>query len=303
MNLADIGEDGLIRKLIALAPCPAATGQGPGDDCAVVDAGGEDLILLKTDALVEQVHYTPDEAPRRIGWKAIARVVSDFAAMGGRPSEYMVTLALPGSTTVAWAEDLYRGMAACMERYGGLLVGGETTSIPNGSAPVISISGIGRVKRKHLVLRSGGKPGDILLVTGSLGGSLGGKHLDFEPRIEAAHWLAEECRPHAMMDLSDGLAKDLPRLAAASGCGFLLDQQAIPRTPNCTLTQALNDGEDFELLLAIPSQQWNKLQSLWAQSFPFLPLTHIGTLVSQDAGESLSGGWDHFPSVIPQASG
>jgi thiamine-monophosphate kinase len=303
MNLADTGEDELIRRVISLAPHPISPGQGPGDDCAVVDAGGDELILLKTDALVENVHYTIHDSPRQVGWKAIARVVSDFAAMGGHPSEYMITLALPSSTALAWVEDMYRGMASCMERYGGLLVGGETTSIPKGSAQVISISGMGRVRKEHLILRSGGKPGDILLVTGSLGGSLAGKHLNFEPRMEAAHWLAKQSLPHAMMDLSDGLAKDLPRLAEASGCGFLLERQAIPRTKDCTLDQALNDGEDFELLLAIPPDQWIHMRTLWSQTFPFLPLSRIGTLVSPEAGESLTGGWDHFTSAIPQASG
>lgn len=303
MNLADTNEDELVRRVTSLAPRPTATGQGPGDDCAVVDIGGEDLLLLKTDALVERVHFRPDELPRRVGWKAIARVVSDFAAMGGRPSEFLVTLALPGTTPLAWVEDLYRGMASCMERYGGLLVGGETSSIPDGSAPVLSIAGSGRVKKNHLILRSGGQSGDLLLVTGSLGGSLAGKHLDFEPRIEAAHWLAEYARPHAMMDLSDGLAKDLPRLAAASGCGFVLDYETIPLTKGCTRDNALNDGEDFELLLAMPPDQWHTTREKWTQAFPFLPLTCIGTLVAPEAGESLSGGWDHFQSTQQQASG
>jgi thiamine-monophosphate kinase len=303
MNLSDIGEDELIRKVTSLVPRPTVSGQGPGDDCAVVDAGGEELLLLKTDALVEHIHYTSGEAPHRVGWKAIARVVSDFAAMGGRPSEYLVTLALPGTTSVAWVEDLYRGMASCMERHGGLLVGGETTSIPEGSAQVISVAGTGRVRKEHLILRSGGKPGDLLLVTGALGGSLAGKHLDFNPRIEAAHWLAQHVPPHAMMDLSDGLAKDLPRLAAASGCGFLLDREAIPRTKGRTLGDALNDGEDFELLLAMPQDQWNSMRETWSHAFPFLPLTCIGTLVPPEEGESLSGGWEHFQSDKSQASG
>lgn len=303
MNLADTGEDELIRRVIALAPRPAADSHGPGDDCAVLDVGGEECLLLKTDALVEHIHYTSDEIARRVGWKSIARLVSDFAAMGGRPSEYLVTLALPPHTSVAWVEDVYRGMAACMERYGGVLVGGETTAVPNSSARVLSIAGVGRVHKNHLVLRSGGLPGDNLLVTGTLGGSLAGKHLDFEPRLHAAQWLAEHARPHAMMDLSDGLAKDLPRMAAASGCGFRLDRDAIPVTPGCSLAQALNDGEDFELLLAIPQERWLILQQQWPIEFPHLPLTRIGSLVDQGSGESLDGGWEHFQSAKPQASG
>lgn len=303
MNLEDIGEDELIRRVLSLAPRPAAYGHGPGDDCAILDTGGDDLLLLKTDALVEQIHYASGECPHRVGWKAIARVASDFAAMGGRPSEYLVTLALPGSTAVSWVEELYRGMASCMERFGGILAGGETSSVPSGSAQVISIAGTGRVRKDHVILRSGGKPGDLLLVTGTLGGSMAGKHLDFQPRLEAAHWLAEHFRPHALMDLSDGLAKDLPRLATASGCGFQLDHAAIPHTQGCSTENALNDGEDFELLMAMPDCQWDDLQKEWLQTFPLLPLTRIGSLTRKGIGESLSGGWDHFQPNMPQTTG
>lgn len=303
MKLTDVGEDELIRKAISLAPRPTAAGYGPGDDCAVVDAGGPELLLLKTDALVEHVHYMSDEQPHRVGWKAIARVVSDFAAMGGRPAEYLVTIALPGSTPVAWVEDLYRGIASCMESYGGSLVGGETTATPDGSAAVISVAGMGRVRKEHVVLRSGGQPGDLLLVTGTLGGSLAGKHLDFKPRIEAAQWLVENFRPHALMDLSDGLAKDLPRLATASGCGFLWNQESIPLTHGSSLENALNDGEDFELLMAVTEKQWESIRKEWPRAFPHLPITAIGSLVPCGDGEMLTGGWEHFPSTNKKAVG
>ena len=302
MNLSDIGEDELIRRATVLCPQPEGRGHGPGDDCAVVDTGGGEFLLLKTDALVEHVHYPSGENARRVGWKAIARVASDFAAMGGHPAEYLVTLALPKSTPVAWVEDLYRGMARCMHNHGGLLAGGETSSVPEGSARVVSITGAGRVRKEHLVLRSGGNPGDLVLVTGTLGGSLAGKHLDFTPRIEQARWLAEHFRPTAMMDVSDGLARDLPRLAAASGCGLSLTRESVPRTPGCSLDQALNDGEDFELLMAMPPESWPALSRQWRERFPHLALTHIGSLVPQGQGEVLCGGWEHFPSSHEQSS-
>jgi len=303
MNLSDIGEDELIRRATALCPQPRGRGHGPGNDCAVVATGAEELLLLKTDALVEHVHYASGENAHRIGWKAIARVASDFAAMGGRPAEYLVTLALPTSTPVAWVEDLYRGMASCMRDHGGLLAGGETSSVPEGSARVLSITGAGRVRKEHLVLRSGGNPGDLLLVTGTLGGSLAGKHLDFAPRIEQARWLAGHFRPSAMMDISDGLAKDLPRLAEASGCGFSLARDEIPCTPGCSPEQALNDGEDFELLMAMPPESWPALSRQWRTRFPDLPLTRIGSLVPHGQGEILHGGWEHFSSGHEQTSG
>jgi thiamine-monophosphate kinase len=191
-------------------------------------------------------------------------------------------------------EDLYRGIGGCLEIHGGLLAGGETSSIPQGSAAVISIAATGSVLRNRLVLRSTAKDGDLLVVTGLLGGSITGKHLEFTPRIREASWLVSEFKPSAMMDLSDGLAKDLPRLAAASGCGFRLDTAALPLSPGCTPTQALDDGEDYELLFAIEPDRAAALPAAWSRQFPDLPLTRIGNLVEMSAGESLTGGWEHF---------
>jgi thiamine-monophosphate kinase len=295
-TLRDIGEDSLIDSLVALVPQDPNPAAGPGDDCAVIDRDphSPNLLLLKTDALVEHIHFLPDTPPRAVGWKAAARVVSDFAAMGGRPEYFLVTLALSPETAVAWAEDLYRGIGDCLGKFGGVLAGGETSSVPPGSAAVISIAATGSVRRAHVVLRSTAKPGDALLVTGRLGGSLHGKHLDFTPRLEEANWLVSNYKPTAMMDISDGLAKDLPRLAAASGCGFVIDHSTIPLTPGSTPAQALGDGEDFEILFAIEPARVAGLLGAWRAVFPDLPLTRIGELVESGAGESLTGGWDHF---------
>jgi thiamine-monophosphate kinase len=288
-KLSDIGEDALIERLVRLVPTGEAAA-GPGDDCAVVDEGGARLILLKADAMVEGVHFLRGADAGSVGWKAVARVVSDFAAMGGVAERFLVTVALPGTMEVAWIEDFYKGMGTCMERYGAKLVGGETCRVPEGSAAVISIAATGSVERGKVVLRSGGKPGDALWVTGRLGGSLKGKHLTFSPRVEEAQWLVKHFLPTAMMDLSDGLAKDLPRLARSSGCGFRLDRESVPVTEGCTLEQALCDGEDFELLIAVPG---NADAEGWAERFPGLELTKIGELVAGE-GDSLAGGWDHF---------
>ncbi|MEO0017515.1 MAG: hypothetical protein RLZZ522_798, partial [Verrucomicrobiota bacterium] len=238
-SLSDIGEDPLIERLVRLLPLAPDPLAGPGDDCAVVDPGpGLDrLQLLKTDALVEHIHFLPTAPARAVGWKAIARVVSDFAAMGGIPERFLITLALSPQTPVAWAEELYRGMGDCLRRYGAVLAGGETSSVPMGSAAVIAIAATGSVRREHLTLRSTARPGDVLLVTGTLGGSGAGKHLSFLPRLPESQWLVAHFKPSAMMDLSDGLAKDLPRLAAASGCGFLLERGQLPLTPGCSEAQ------------------------------------------------------------------
>jgi thiamine-monophosphate kinase len=293
-TLRDIGEDALIARLVRLVPLDPDSATGPGDDCAVIDSGHDILQLLKADAMVAGIHFLADAPARAVGWKAAARVVSDFAAMGGKPERFLVTLALPVDTRVSWVEEFYRGIGDCLETFGAVLAGGETSRVPPGSAAVISIAATGSVRRDLVVLRSTARPGQCLLVTGTLGGSLAGKHLDFMPRVMEAEWLASNFKPAAMMDLSDGLAKDLPRLADASGCGFRLVRENLPLSPGCTMEQALNDGEDFELLLALDPDQVATLLDAWSSAFPEVPLTVIGVLVAGNEGENLTGGWDHF---------
>jgi thiamine-monophosphate kinase len=297
-SLRDIGEDALIQRLVDLIPRSEDPAAGPGDDCAVIDQDPESptLLLLKTDALVAHIHFLPETPARAVGWKAAARVISDFAAMGGQPGHFLITLALPPETAVSWVEDLYRGIGDCLKIHGGLLAGGETSSVPPGSAAVISVAATGCVRREHLVLRSTAEVGDTLFVTGRLGGSIRGKHLDFSPRLRESRWLVTEHKPTAMMDLSDGLAMDLPRLAAASGCGFQIDASALPLTSGCTPAQAISDGEDYEILFAIDPARIDGLLAAWSGAFPDLPLTRIGGLVESSAGESLAGGWEHFSS-------
>ena len=290
-RLRDLGEDALIARILKDFPGGGSLSVGPGDDCAAVDPGQGPLRLLKTDAIVEGIHFLPDADAEKVGWKAMARVLSDFAAMGGKPEHLLVTVAVDADRPVAWMDGLYRGIRKCLAKHGGLLAGGETSRLPQGA--LISVAGEGSVERKHLVLRSGGKPGDLVLVTGRLGGSLRGKHLSFTPRLAEAAWLVEHLRPTAMMDLSDGLAKDLPRLAAASGCGFEIADK-LPANPGCTREQALGDGEDYELLLTVPEKRWKAAATAWKQAFPKLPLSVIGRLTEPGKGTELTGGWDHF---------
>ena len=154
----------------------------------------------------------------------------------------------------------------------------------------ISVALTGRVERRRCVMRSGGKPGDVLFVTGTLGGSFpSGKHLDFTPRLREARWLTEHFRLHAMMDLSDGLGADLPRLAKASDCGFELGE--IPLTPGCDPAAGLGDGEDFELLFAVPPRTASRIERQWP--FADLPLTRIGILTA-NTESSAPHGFDHF---------
>ena len=298
-RLSDIGEDALIARLISKVPCNPEPGAGPGDDCAVVEYPKDPnrLELLKTDALVCNVHFTAESPPKQVGWKAVARVVSDFAAMGGRPERFLVTLALPPETELAWAEALYEGIGEALRAFDARLAGGETSRVPKVSSAVISIAATGSVAREALVLRSTGRPGDVLMVTGRLGGSIAHKHLHFTPRIKESDWLVSNFKPTAMMDISDGLAKDLPRLAESSACGFELDFEALPREEGCGVDRALGDGEDYELLFAMAPGRVVELQAAWAERFPDLELTVIGRLVEEGKGISLSGGWDHFAGL------
>lgn len=295
-RLSDLGEDALVARLTALLAPGAGVLVGPGDDCAAVEgpARGQ-ALLLKTDCLVEDVHFTREANSRQVGWKAIARTLSDLAAMGGWPEHLLVTLALPPDRELRWVENLYRGMSRCARQFDCAVVGGETSSVPKGAPAMISVAAAGKVRRARLVTRAGGRPGDVLYVTGRLGGSLRGRHLTFTPRLVEAKWLTANFRLHAMMDLSDGLGADLPRLATASQCAYLLDLDALPRARGVTAEQAVGDGEDYELLFALSPRSAPRLEGAWKECFPDLPLSRIGRLV-EGSVEELAGGWDHFAS-------
>jgi thiamine-monophosphate kinase len=189
---------------------------------------------------------------------------------------------------------LYRGIEKAARRFDVSVVGGETSNI-KGPA-VVSLAVTGFVEKNRWVGRSGGKAGDDLFVTGLLGGSLRGQHLKFIPRIAEARWLAENFPIHAMMDLSDGLGTDLPRLAQASGLGFEVDEAALPRNRGCTTAQAISDGEDYELLFAISSKNSASLLSRWRKKFPRVPLTRIGRLnrKSKIKNRKFPRGYVHF---------
>ena len=297
MKLAGAGEDAVVSALTRDLPTGANVRVGLGDDCAVIGrARDERWLLLKTDAVVEGVHFRADERMQRVGWKALCRAISDVAAMGGLPEHALVTVAAPSDYKLARLKALYAGLSRAAREFGASIVGGETSRSPG---PLfINVALTGSVERRRCVLRSRGRVGDALYVTGRLGGSLAAKHLDFTPRLREARWLTEHFHVHAMMDLSDGLAADLPRLAAASQCGFTLDHASVPRTRGCTVEQALGDGEDYELLFAIPPHDSAALEEQWQRSFPKLPLTRIGGFIKAEMrdrkAEIPTRGFDHF---------
>ncbi len=296
-TLAGLGEDALVRRLMNKVPSNADVLTGAGDDCAVVKSLGKGwLQLLKTDCVVEDVHFTRGTRPQRVGWKALARAVSDIASMGGTPDHALVTLLAPPERRVADMVQLYAGLRKCARKFSINIIGGETSQSPV-FAVVISLTG--RVKAAHCVRRDGAKAGDVIFVTGWLGGSRRGHHLDFVPRIAEGQWLAANFKPHAMMDLSDGLAKDLPRMAQASDVGFVIQKGSLPRNKNCTAEQAWSDGEDHELLMAVSPRMSGKLESAWLGRFRSTRLTRIGCFVPKGRGCAPSftaKSWEHFAS-------
>jgi thiamine-monophosphate kinase len=295
MRLRDLGEDRLLEQLLGKPKQKGGVVLGPGDDAALVEPGERGLLhVLKTDCLVEGIHFAKESRPELIGWKAVARPVSDFAAMSGVPQFALVTLIVPSGRSVAWVKRLYRGIDKAAGAFDVAVVGGETSNI-KGPA-VISVSVTGFVEKNRWVGRAGGKPGDELFVTGRLGGSLRGHHLKFVPRLAESRWLTKNFRVHAMMDLSDGLGSDLPRLARASKVGFEIDREALPCNPRCTIAQAISDGEDYELLFAISPQDSAPLPSRWRKKFPNVPLTRIGQLnrKSKIENRNFPSGYLHF---------
>ena len=295
-TLADLGEIRVVARITRRLEIGENVRVGAGDDCAVIGAPrAARWQLLKTDVVIEGVHFLPGENPRRIGWKALCRAISDIAAMSGVPEHALITLAAPPATPLARVEGIYAGLRKAARRFGVSIVGGETARSPG---PLfLNVALTGRVERARCVLRSGGGAGDAIFVTGRLGASLAGKHLDFTPRLAEARWLTEHFKISAMMDLSDGLAADLPRLAAASGCGFSLDETRVPHSPGSSLAQALADGEDYELLFALAPPAAVALESAWKQRFPRLWLTRVGTLKAQPSTlhpQRPVRGHDHF---------
>jgi thiamine-monophosphate kinase len=281
----------LIAHLTQALPAGPGVVVGPGDDCAVLDLGvpGK-YFLFKTDAVVEGVHFTGETPPEKIGRKALARALSDVAAMAGTPIAALVTLGLPATFDTARVVAIYDGLNELARTHGVAIVGGETTTNPGGV--LISIALLASAVPGQIPLRSGAKVGDAIFVTGTLGGSLTGRHLEFEPRLAEARWLVEHAAIHAMIDVSDGLAGDLRHILKGSGVGAALLKTAIPVSAAAkacarsgtnakpALLAALTDGEDFELLFTVAAREAVRLTDGWKQAFPHTKLTCIGKIVA-----------------------
>src|SRR5438552_753725 len=315
----DISEDELLTAIGRVL-----SGTGPevlvpvGDDAAVVRRGAGDLVL-STDALVEGTHF--DRAmstPRDIGYKAIAASISDIAAMAASPRYALCALTLSDDVDAGWTMELFGGMREASDEFACTLIGGN---LARGADVTVAITVTGEVARGAAGRRCGAKPEDVVVVTGTLGGAAAGRRLARRgapwtedeldaihrherppPRVGEAPVLARNGAT-AMIDVSDGLARDLARLCEASGVGVRLDPATVPAHPAAAEGEALGGGEDYELLATMPSAgavagAAGELADVFAT-----PLTAIGTITTEglqtvdDSGKTHPlepSGWDHF---------
>lgn len=266
------------RDRISLPPSVAV---GIGDDTAVLGLNDREW-LATVDMLIEGVHFELSQCRARdVGRKAMGVNLSDIAAMAGQPTHALVAIGIPPGREDSLARELLAGIDAMAREYGVAIVGGDTNRSPTGL--VVCVTLLGHATGRGAVLRSGARPTDVLFVTGHLGYSLSGRHLDVQPRVKEAQLLHTRYSLRAMLDVSDGLAADVRHLAKDSNCGIVMDEHRIPiaeatiddgRSP---LDHALSDGEDFELLFAIPADQADELES--SQPLAGVPVARIGECI------------------------
>lgn len=286
VTIESLGEFGLINQIKKWVPCASGSVvKGIGDDTAILPISKGRYQLLTIDTLVEDIDFKQSKAtPERIGWKALAINLSDIAAMGGSPKIAVVSLTLPKQTSIKFVRGFYQGVQKLARRFKVSIAGGDLSSGPK---IVSSIAMLGESKRRWAVLRNGAKVGDLLCVTGQLGGSILGKHLTFMPRVHEGQFIARH-GASAMIDISDGLGQDLNHLMNDSRVGFIIDESKVPisqaafrlsrRNPKQALIRAFCDGEDFELLFTIAPSKFKVLKRSWSRRFS-IPLTVIGQVV------------------------
>jgi thiamine-monophosphate kinase len=271
-TLGNIGELAAIKRITRFLPDRADIVCGVGDDCAVVrlrkDSPSD--LLLTSDAVVEGTHFVKGTSPELIGHKAIGRVLSDLAAMGGEPQWVLIDLIAPRKTRVAVLDGIYRGATRLAQRHNLAIVGGD---MAEGPVLELHVFAVGSVPKGRAILRSGAGIGDLVCVTGSLGGSRAKKHLTFEPRIKEGIFLRKWAT--SMIDISDGLATDLGHIAEMSGVGISLVEELIPLSAAAkkaagkisAIDHALFDGEDFELLFTVPVSKRHAFLRSWKKNF------------------------------------
>lgn len=251
MKVKDIGEFGLIERLRRYTPVGGHVVKAIGDDCAVVKFSKDEYLLLTTDMMVEGVHFNLKEAtPYQIGRKALAVALSDIAAMGGSPRDALISIGLNPDLKIRFVDRLYDGMKSLARRFRVKLVGGD---IVRSRKLIVSVALTGLVRKKYLTLRAGARDNDAVMVTGTLGGSILRKHLEFSPRISEAQFLVKHFLINSMIDISDGLAQDLSHIAAESGLGVIIYERDIPISPSAYRLARLKYGRQVRFRQGPPS--------------------------------------------------
>jgi thiamine-monophosphate kinase len=331
MTRTSLTEDSILRKILASCRLPRGSGAGQsiavgiGDDAAVFRPKPGYQTILTCDWFLEGTHFLRGKhPPDSVGWKCLARAVSDVAAMGGVPRCFLLSLALPSSLTGRWLDAFLAGLRRASRKFGCVIAGGDTT---RRDKVLLNVTVVGEVKTGYALRRSGAHQGDLIYVSGQLGEAelglqilkhskrpasrnnpLTRKHLYPEPRLDLGRWLAEKKIATAMIDLSDGLSSDLSRLCAASGVGALLDDDHFPvaRVPhslrlaaNEAIRLALHGGDDYELLFTarpgeLPSLPW-KFKNL--RIYPIGVITSGPNVMYGEPGKEHHlhpRGWDPF---------
>lgn len=280
--ITKLGEFGLIERFRKAIRTDSSVIKGSGDDCAVLAFDRNKYQLFTCDMIVESVDFSSQDEPYLIGRKALAVSLSDIAACGGIPRHCLVSLGMPKNTTVGYIDKIIAGMLSLAKKYKVNIVGGDISRAPR---LIIDVSMLGVVEKKYLALRSGAKAGDIIFVTGKLGGSIYGKHLKFTPRIKEARYLVRNFRINSMIDISDGLIQDLSHILQDSRVGGIIYEALLPVNRQAkSLEDALSAGEDFELLFTLSSRQAKKLSK--KNPLQFKP---IGEIMDKRYGLKLIG--------------
>lgn len=285
MKLKDIGEIGLIKGFAKTMRLDRSVVKGSGDDAAVIKWTRDKHLLLTCDMVLEDVHFKlPEAKPFDIGWKAMARNISDIAAMGGLPRYALVSVAIDPDKTADFARELVRGMNAAASKFKVNIVGGDMSS---SKKLMIDVSLAGEVEKRNVVLRSGAKAGDLIMVTGAIGGSGKGKHLNFIPRVEESRAIVKRFKINSMIDVSDGLVMDLWRILDQSRVGATLYQNAIPLSKDAgEFKKAISEGEDFELLFTMSVAEARRFFKTYLGKMK-TPVTLIGEITGKKDGYKL----------------
>jgi thiamine-monophosphate kinase len=285
MQITKLGEFGLIERFKRRIHLDSTVIQGPGDDCAVVKYNKDTYLLFTCDMLVEGVDFIHQQNPYLIGRKSIAVAISDIAACGGWPVYCLISFGLPANTSIKFVDRFSRGLRDVAKDFQVNIVGGD---ISRSTKLVVDVSMLGKVEKKNLVLRKGAKKGDIIFVTGGLGGSIRGRHLKFTPRVKEARFLVNHFDVHAMLDISDGLIQDLGHILKASNVGGCLYANLIPLSKEARgLDEALYMGEDFELLFTLAQREARQLIQKTPRLFRGAGFTPIGEILDRSYGLQL----------------